>query len=496
LSFPFQLYGVLTTKSRTLKWLFGLFSGLSLFLLIVLSNRAAWLALLTGFGLIILLEVWRRKITKGKTVFKRKTVRNFAAGLFSVLILSTLFFTFFTETSEAEKHLSGITSMESGSGKDRIELWKRTANIIEEKPLFGCGAANWKIEMLKYGSKGLVSENNITFYQRPHNDFLWIFSEYGLVGGLLYLSLFVIAFTMLVVQLMRNKEQKLALFYYTLVFALTGFVIFSFLSFPHERIVHNILLSSFFAVIVSSGIKEKAVISPSGKAFLPYVFYFVSTTLIVVSLFVGYQRFVSESHTRNALFARMENEHETVIAEIRKANSPYYRMDPLSTPLSWYEGMAWYESGQADSALKYFSEAHQLNPYYVHVLNNLASAYAQIGKNDTAILYYKEALNIYPEFEDAALNLCAIYYNTGQTDSAFLVLKKVNINTENPNFKVFLKAVLKAQFVKLLQEQGKADWISYLPEDKEWYYRQYKISASQNKPIKSFTFESPDYFNY
>ena len=83
-------------------------------------------------------------------------------------------------------------TFDQGSTKDRLELWTRTIQLIKEKPLFGHGLSDWKIEMLKYGNKGLVSEDNNTFYQRPHNDFLWIMSETGIIGILLYVAVFII----------------------------------------------------------------------------------------------------------------------------------------------------------------------------------------------------------------------------------------------------------------------------------------------------------------
>ncbi len=124
------------------------------------------------------------------------------------------------------------------------------------------------------------------------------------------------------------------------------------------------------------------------------------------------------------------------------------------------------------------------------MLNNLASAYSQKGETKKSIETYKEAMAIYPDFEEAALNLCAVYYNAGQTDSAFAVLKKIDNYTQNPKYRTFLAAILKSKIISLLEEEGKQEMITYLPEDGEWYYEQYKISVSENIPIKKLIFES------
>ena len=490
LSLPFQIYRSIIVDSRFTRYSHVFFSVLSLFLLIVLSNRAVWLALITGSVFVIILYFWQLKKNKILHVFNKVNVQIIVISLLIPVLLSGVFFKFFTHTSEAKEHLTNITKIEMGSGKDRLGLWKRTMNIFEEQPVFGCGAANWKIEILKYGNKGLVSENNITFYQRPHNDFLWIFSEFGLIGGILYLLAFLWAFVLLTSQSGTEKNRSSLLFNYAVLYSLTGITIFSFFSFPHERIVHNILLTSFFAVIITSYIRNIPTSILPKRSLLSMVLYFIFTLLILTSVVFGYQRYVSESHTKEALTAKMENRSTDVINEINIAYSPYYQMDPLSTPLYWYEGLAWYQVGQADSAVKYMQKARQLNPYHVHVLNNLASAYAQKGEIKNSIVTYKEVLAYYPDFEESALNLCAVYYNEGQPDSAFAVLKNIDINSQNPKYKTFLVAVLKAKTISMLEEEGKKEMITYLPDDEDWYYQQYKISVSENIPIKNIIFET------
>ncbi len=443
LTYPFQLYHLFSTTSHFKKYLLTIFSGITLFLLIVLSNRTVWLALVLGFGWVIFLEYRRRKQRKSPVFIDRKRQKIFHSSLLLVLLFSGLFFATCTKTPEAEEHFSNILKPEMGSGKDRLELWKRTLKIIKAKPLLGCGAANWKIDMMQYGNKGLVSENNITFYQRPHNDFLWVFAEQGLIGGLLYLSLFVLIFYLLL-QRGREKNPKALLFQMSLLFAFTGFTLFSFFSFPHERVVHNILLTLLLSVIVAQHINEKKPFSLQSKL-QKTLFYGASTLLLSIAILFGYQRFVSEVHTRNALLAKQNKQNLVVIKEIIKAATPYYQMDPLSTPLGWYEGLAWYNTGETDSALKYFSMAYALNPYHVHVLNDLATVYAQKGETAKAVQLYKKVLTIYPAFDESALNLCAVYYNTGEIDSAYSILKTLPVTSKNPKYKSFLKAVLKAK---------------------------------------------------
>ena len=160
--------------------------------MIVLSNRATWIALSFGILCLVIFNLmYFKKFRKELTVniFRKKL---FYLAPLIILLFSTLFYLKYADIGRLEKHTAGIVTFDQGSTKDRLELWTRTIQLIKEKPLFGHGLSDWKIEMLKYGNKGLVSEDNNTFYQRPHNDFLWIMSETGIIGILLYLAIFIL----------------------------------------------------------------------------------------------------------------------------------------------------------------------------------------------------------------------------------------------------------------------------------------------------------------
>ena len=177
-SFPFTLISFLYIKEKFWE-IIGFASFLiSLFLLIILSNRATWIALATGFLTSVFFYLWRYS---GDIHFRyiNISLRKKIVFLSSILVLIAVFFIYlnFTNVSSLETHAKDIVSFDKGSTKDRIELWTRTIHMIKEKPLFGQGLGNWKIEILKYGNQGLISEDNNTFYQRPHNDFLWILAK-------------------------------------------------------------------------------------------------------------------------------------------------------------------------------------------------------------------------------------------------------------------------------------------------------------------------------
>lgn len=473
---PFLLYLSIFSKNKLKKTVFQITTSTIIFLLIILSNRASWLSLVLAFTTVISLILFKKSLINNK-------FRQVILILGISLISSLLFFNFFTKTIEAKSHLVSISNPNDGSGKDRIELWKRSLKIIEDRPFFGEDPASWKIEMLKYGNKGLVSEDNITFYQRPHNDFLWIASEYGLLGLVFYSLIFILTFVSLIKQIINDVEKNTRVFKLSILFSLVGFIVYSFLSFPHERIIHNLILAVLFALIVKG---DKNPFYLKNLKFYNIVYLL----LIMGSLYFGAMRYISEYHARKAIFAKNRGDYNTVINEVQKVNTSIYPMDPLSTPLYWYEGLAFYTKGDYINAQKLFKNAYAINPYHVHILNNLASSNIKNNNVEEGIDFYKKTLKIYPDFEETKFNLCAAYFNNNEADTALIYLNEIHPKTENPKYKTFIKAIayniIKDELVKL----GRDEEIQYLPKDEMWYYNLYLNSKKENISIKKYIFDN------
>lgn len=479
---PFLLYLSIFSKTKLDKTIYQITTSTIIFLLIILSNRASWLSLVLAFTTVISIILFKKSLINNK-------FRPVILILGISLISSLLFFNFFTKTNEAKSHLVSITNPNDGSGKDRIELWKRSIKIIEDEPIFGEGPASWKIEMLKYGNKGLVSEDNITFYQRPHNDFLWIASEYGLLGLVLYSLIFILAFVSLIRQIIIDGEENTLAFKLAILFSLVGFIVYSFLSFPHERIIHNLILTMLFAMIVSGN---------KNPFYLKNLKFYniVYLLLIMGSLYFGAMRYISEYHARKAIFAKNRGDYNTVINEVQKVNTSIYPIDPLSTPLYWYEGLAFYTKGDYVNAQKLFKKAYAINPYHVHILNNLASSYFKNNNVEEGINFYKKTLKIYPDFEETKFNLCAAYFNNNEADTALIYLNEIDTKTENPKYKTFIKAIIyniiKDELVKL----GRDEEIQNLPKDEMWYYNLFLNIKNKNISLEKYIFDNSELFNF
>lgn len=426
LTLPFNIFQYFSGKSIW-KYIGIVNFSLSLFLIVVLSNRATWLAFLFSGGIIFAISFF-----KEKRAWMNRLRLYFVFNTILIILFGSLLLIFFSDTSSLKTHTLNSINFNVGSTKDRLELWERTLKLIDEKPLIGGGLESWKINMLKYGNKGLASENNTTFYQRPHNDFLWVASEQGFIGVALYIALFSIILFQLIKFVIKNNDKELNGQLMVILFITLGYLVYSCFSFPKERIVHNIILFSVWGIFIN--ILNSSHNTDSKKT-IKFNITYILMLLLAAILFIGIYRLNGEIHAKKAILAKKESNFKKCIHEIDHAKSYFYKFDQTSTPLDWYSGLSYYNLKDYPKAINHFELAYQLNPYHIYVLNDYASCLVKLNQNEKAIQLYKKAITIAPNFTEAQLNLCAIYFKMNENTEAFNILKSIDIHTSTDRYK-------------------------------------------------------------
>ena len=400
--------------------------------------------------------------------------------LFLAIVASVLVYSRIDSFNTIKMQTITISSFKYGSVGERFQLWKKSLQVFNESPIIGKGLGSWKIEVLKYGHQGLETENNITFHQRPHNDFIWILAEQGLIGLLAYLSIVLLVLFLLLKLILKSENENEKLFYFLALYAYAGYLIYACLSFPKERIEHQIILVFIFSIVIINSFKTASTINSKDNAILLFI------TLIFISgyaLKIGISRFVSETHLQKAYTARTNGAWQNTIDEINKAETDYYNIDPMCTPLRWYSGSAYYNLGNQEMAFADFYKAYEVNPNHVHVLNNLATLYEIKGDHAHAIEFYKKALIISPNFEEARVNLSATFFNAGKKQEAYLAFEKLKPDTLNSKYKQMLNLIVYQQ-IRILSDsiacEPLKNMLKAISNTPEWY-KQIYLKARSNE---------------
>jgi len=177
---------------------------------------------------------------------------------------------------------------------------------------------------------------------------------------------------------------------------------------------------------------------------------FVFFIILFATLFVGISRVKSEIHLRKAYEERAKGYWLDDIDELDKAYSANFKMDFVSTPIDWYKGEAYFNLKRVDEAFNCFIAAKNINPYHMHVLNNLGTCYEIKGMHDSAIYYFNKALLFTDYFEDALFNLCAVHFNMKNYVQSIIFLQKIKPSTDDNRYPKFSKLIIEKYLTQLI----------------------------------------------
>lgn len=315
--------------------------------------------------------------------------------------------------------------------EERLILWDKTYIMLHKHNLLGVGMGNWQIEFPDATLSGIWRAEDLNYtFQRPHNDFLWILSETGLIGFNLFLF-FAVSILCMLVRIIRKTPGNKNLHFEWILCAsfITGYLTLSFFDFPKERIEHTLWISLIFGMAyyhIKTNYPLRCFYTLQVKSSLKL---FAFTVMCCIT-FTGLMRFKGEYYVRKLFDYKNSDRKMEIIKAGSRAMSYVYTIDPTSVPVSWYTGNAQAALGNYNKAQADFLLAYRYNPYNRNVLNDLASSYVYSNKPELAKIYYKEAARISPRFDDPKLNLAALYINEKDFKAADECLKTIMHDSE------------------------------------------------------------------
>jgi O-antigen ligase/Flp pilus assembly protein TadD len=402
-----------------------------LVIILLLQSRAAWLAVLTGAAAavgVLLLEPARfglsRRARNGLAAACVGGLVALAGGLATAPadnVLAQRFRSIFVE------HANPAALPREGG---RLMIWGITSRMIADHPLTGVGAGNFTVRLHEYfGDEDLDFSNVHTNWVQPHNDFLWVFVEKGVLGIVLFVGCFVSALNS--IRTILRSDAPPADRWLTLA-ALTGLVSYVTLSsfdFPLERINHQVSLALLLAVVavLKHAVKPAAGgFTASGAARLGRLVV-VPGVVAALGLGIAYS-LAAIQQEKDVIVARRacaEGKWEEMLAAARRARTPWKTLDPLVSPVAFLEGMAHIQLGHVPEGIECLEQARIDNPNRMYVINNLGILYASTGRFDEAIECFSLAANRYPHRIEPFNNLASCLLETGNPAEAVELLEQI-----------------------------------------------------------------------
>jgi O-antigen ligase/Tfp pilus assembly protein PilF len=437
LSIPFNIYNF-KSKNKVFKSISILASFLIVFVCLFTMSKATILALSILLFSIFIIKVCSQFFSK---VYYFSCIFIFIFSSFTFIHLSNSGSAISNKIKQRLIEFSNnenLFSDKRSSFATRLNLYGNTLDLIKNNPIFGIGPGNWKIQHGKFSLYGTLGEDGRKLVQRPHSDFLWIASESGIIAGIIYFMIFLIALKHIHDKIYASSENN-TLFNHSIFGVILGYFFISLFDFPLERITHNFFFFLLLSYIVSTSSNKKISFF---KNKINKLFWFFSLLIIGSATYVANARHKGEVYLTKAKFFKDKNTWQAIINNVDKAYIPnIYEIDRSGTPIHWYRGVANFSLGKLDDSYEDFKKAYDYNPYHLHVLNNIGTIYELKGNSKFAKQYYQKALLISPRFEEVSVNLAAILYNEQKLQESLDIILRCNIPQNHLKYDRYLKTI-------------------------------------------------------
>ncbi len=431
----------------------------------MLRTRGVWLAtIISSISAFLVYYIW----LKPKEITSAFPVKLFLLGL--VLSLG----------------VGGALLMNKGVGAQvgdlsnisrRAVFWENSLAMIQDHWLYGVGPGNWKIFFPKYGLEklDLTVQEGVTNIQRPHNDYLWVWSEGGSLSLLAYLSFF-LGGLVLAVRFIKKASPDQGLWMLFVFSGIVGYMIFSFGDFPLERSIPVIMLLSLMAMVQSQATGSWLRLKGNGGLLLAFL-------MTGSALLVGYYRMEGEKGATEVLQANAERNPARLLDASLNAVNPFFNMDNFANPIPYFSGTAYAAQKKFKLAETELQEALEMHPYHVLSLSTLGNTYKYMQQAEVALGYYQKALAIAPLNPRTRVGAAELYQMKGQYFEAIGMLNLIRPTYEDPRYKKMAAELTKYYYENFEREQKYKELVLYLrqrnPQQLQDFYLGYVAYRQQ-----------------
>jgi O-antigen ligase/tetratricopeptide (TPR) repeat protein len=266
----------------------------------------------------------------------------------------------------------------------RIHLWGTAAGYAIKNPLLGAGYGNWKLASIPY-ERDRANELFVPYH--AHNDFIEMFADLGLIGGLCFVGMFLLLLYY-TVEFLRTKRGD-PLMVIIAFLAVTCYGVDALLNFPAERTAMQSMLSLAAALVLIPLEKNTNTVSA-----MPVAYLLLGIALLIPSIYVANETFESLKIQK---FVMGEVNADPKMATIDVEKLPDIpNLSSSTLPMKAMMARYYIRDKRFDDALRILKESENDNPF-LHYNDFLrTSIYASLNKMDSAHFYAKRAFDAWP----------------------------------------------------------------------------------------------------
>lgn len=414
---PFVIYCIQTGGNGKRIFNIGILI-LSTITIFLVNSRASFLSLILIVLLYILYNVLNYLKEKNieKTIYRISfvLVPIIVAFIFSQVELQNVVSLqqdkFNSAYGSVTERVGTITNINSEDNMIRLRLWMHGLDYTMHHPIMGCGFGNWKLASIPY-QKELI--NDLVIPVHAHNDFVEMFAELGIPGGLLYLSLFLTIFIFTIKVFFTSSNEHLRMVSLFSFLGFVGYSIDAFFNFPMERPISQVFFALLLGININAYLSDKEARKDeqsSTKIVGSYksIFGLVAMLLLMPAAYITYQTYQSLIIQR-IIIPDLDNEPLKLnYKEIFPRIPSIPNLSASAQPLEAIKGRYLYEAGNYKEALVLLNRAINANPFIAYSQFLKAGVFFKQNKMDSSYKNATEAFYTRPRAKTYYQTLIAV----------------------------------------------------------------------------------------
>ena len=425
IKFPFLLFIILHNK------ILGKAAGmiilfLGIMALFILNTRSTYV----GLGIVFVLFVLSTYLLN-----KQEGIKKIAIQL-SYLILP-LVFAFFAANTMLSKAVD-LQGFQGGYGtitkragditvaseqNSRIHLWQGAIDYATKHPILGAGYGNWKLASIPYEKE---YTNDLFVPYHCHNDFIEMFADLGIIGGVAFLVLFILLGLAVLKIWKQSNDHSARLAASIAIMAVACYFVDAFFNFPVERTSMQTMFAISAALLLTPlhFISSKKSVISVGK--FGIAFLVVAILFIIGSMYVNYQTYTSLK-VQKFVMGEINEDPKMALDEVKDAFPEIPNLSTSTLPIKALVARYHLRDKQYDEAMRLLNESDQVNPY-LHYNDFIKTAvFSTQLKYDSTFVYAKKAFYNWPRATSYYKNMifaAAKMKDTAEATKAFKTYTK------------------------------------------------------------------------
>ena len=362
--------------------------------LFLTESRAGWLGTIISIVIFTCLFAFN----KSKKLFYTTLIVTPIIAI-SILILGWNFSeTFQRRMLPVVEFIQG--QIEGGVGSEsrdfRPQTWSDTIVMIKDKPILGFGPGNYNFTFPKY-RETFKDQRIVTGH--PHNEYLELISDYGLIGFSLFSTAWLSSLYILLKNSIQSRDKRHKIFGFSAISMIIGTMVHSFFDFQMHIFPNAMVFSFLLAISLApqkNNIKnfEFSFLQKNKNYFLVILIitYFIGlifcVKILTSSIYraqseVKFNQYADKNYVSSNLINRsiwLDSQNWRAYKQLAKiySNNRYYNLN-LDEKIDL-----------AKLELEFYKKANSINPHDPEVFVGIGKALLFIGRNTSNYSYVDE----------------------------------------------------------------------------------------------------------